>query len=409
MSEEEAEHYIGERCFLTGRPRRIGVELEWLLRSPHDRAAPLDWERSKRAVAHLTENGALPGGGRITREPGGQLELSSRPADSLAACVADTAADMVAIECALADRGLLVDGGALDACRPPVLVLDEPRYRAMRSYYDHGDMGLTLMCATASVQVNLDAGEPSGVLGYRRRWELAHRLGPVLIAAFANSPMLKDRPTGWKSTRQAIWARIDPGRTRPVPEGEDPRHAWARYALDARLLCLRREEHEPWDAPPELTFRAWLRGECAERHPTADDLDYHLGTLFPPVRPRGWLELRMIDAQNEHDWVVPLALCAMLFDDPQATVAAWEATEALTGGEPRPPWRTWLRAARTGLDEPDLAEAARACFAAATEALARTDVPESLRVALAEFADRYVERGRCPADDQLPAHQEIPT
>jgi gamma-glutamylcysteine synthetase len=40
-----------------------------------------------------------------------------------------------------------------------------------------------------------------------------------------------------------------------------------------------------------LTFRAWLPGVPGLRPPTLADLDYHLSTLFPPVRPRGWLEL----------------------------------------------------------------------------------------------------------------------
>src|SRR4051812_17859112 len=47
-----------------------------------------------------------------------------------------------------------------------------------------------MMGRTASVQINLGSGEDSrGVGGYRCRWELAHRIGPVLVAAFANSPI----------------------------------------------------------------------------------------------------------------------------------------------------------------------------------------------------------------------------
>ena len=45
-----------------------------------------------------------------------------------------------------------------------------------------------------------------------------------------------------------------------------------------------------------LTFAEWIEDGHELGWPTLDDLDYHLTTLFPPVRPRGWLELRMIDA-----------------------------------------------------------------------------------------------------------------
>ena len=78
-----------------------------------------------------------------------------------------------------------------------------------------------MMCSTASVQVCVDAGgEGPGWSGFRWRWHLLHAIGPVLVAAFANSPLRGGRPTGWKSTRQAIWARLDPGRTRAPAHAE---------------------------------------------------------------------------------------------------------------------------------------------------------------------------------------------
>ncbi len=43
-----------------------------------------------------------------------------------------------------------------------------------------------MMCATASLQVCLDIGADEK--DATRRWRLAHALGPVLVAAFANSP-----------------------------------------------------------------------------------------------------------------------------------------------------------------------------------------------------------------------------
>ncbi|WP_100448610.1 ergothioneine biosynthesis glutamate--cysteine ligase EgtA [Glycomyces xiaoerkulensis] len=408
LSEAEAADLTGERSFTAGPPHRVGVELEWLVRDAADPGRPIAGPRSDRAIGPLEAAGTLPGGGKVTREPGGQVELSSRPAEGLAACIGGVETDLALVRSALARRGLAADGDALDAGREPLLVVDRPRYRAMAAYFDGNRSGMRIMCSTASIQINLDAGEETGRFGYRRRWALAHRLGPVLTAAFANSPLLDGRPTGWKSTRQASWARLDPGRTRAVDGDDDPRRAWARYALDARLLCLRREPPADWSAPHGLTFRRWLRGRCTEREPTVDDLIYHLSTLFPPVRPRGWLELRMVDAQEGDDWIVPLAVATMLFDDPDATAAAWEATEPLTRGRDRPSWTLWLRAARIGLADPALREAARACFAAASAALQRGDAPDRARDAVAEYGRRYIEPGRCPADDRLAADPSPP-
>ncbi|MGK5532952.1 ergothioneine biosynthesis glutamate--cysteine ligase EgtA [Streptomyces sp. URMC 129] len=406
LAERAAEAHVARAGFATGgAPALTGVELEWLVRRAGDARRPVPAGAASAALAAL---GPLPGGGRLTREPGGQIELSTRPAPSLARCVAAASTDLAAIRTALAASGLVLAGVGLDPYRAPPPVAGGPRYRAMETYFARvSSGGRAVMCATASVQVCLDAGDDSGgPHGYRHRWLLAHRLGPVLTAAFANSPLWRGRPTGWASTRQALWARSDPGRTRP-PEGSDPRESWARYALDAPLLCVRRPAPAAWTAPPGWTFRTWLRDAAGraprERPPGTDDLDYHLSTLFPPVRPRGWLELRMIDAQPGDDgWAVPLAVVSALMDQPAAADAAFAATEPLTargGAFPRPD--LWLRAARAGPADPLLGPAVRACLAAAESALARDPACAGLRRAVGDFADRYAARGRCPADDLL--------
>ncbi len=94
-------------------------------------------------------------------------------------------------------------------------------------------------------------------------------------------------------------------------------------------MCVR-QDSGPWDVPTDgLTFREWIRSGVP-RPPTQEDLDYHLTTLFPPVRPRGHLELRMIDAQPGDDgWIVPLAVTAALFDDPEAAERAYRAVKPL--------------------------------------------------------------------------------
>jgi glutamate--cysteine ligase len=433
LTEDEAEAHVHGVCFKTGPPARTGVELEWLV---HDRSHPrelISVDRLDAALKPVEVPGALPRGSRLTREPGGQVELSSPPAPTLAECVAAMAADLAVLRQAADQAGLVLVGSGLDPYREPPRVLDHPRYRAMERFFDReGPWGRTMMRRTASLQINLDSGEDSdGVSGYRNRWALAHRIGPVLVAAFANSPFSGGRPTGWVSTRQATWGLMDPGRTRQPPHHHEPRAAWARYALDARVLCVQdgvggrdgvsgpddgagtaaqdgsgrsRQDSADWSAPPGLTFRQWVRGAPGIRPPTVDDLDYHLSTLFPPVRPRGWLELRMIDAQDGDGWIVPTVLAAVLLDDPVAADAAYAATEPLCpDGNPLPSDIIWRRAARIGLADPDLAKAARACFAAVESALARSGAPPALRQAVSDFAERYPERGRCPAHDQLDA------
>ena len=414
LTEREAEAQVHGIAFKTGPPGQVGVELEWLVCDGRDPALPVDQRRVAAALARLDEPGALPGRGRLTTEPGGQVELSSAPASGLGGCVAAARSDLTAVRQAIAPAGLSLAGHGLDPLRPPRRVLNLPRYAAMEEFFDRsGPWGRVMMCSTASVQVCVDAGqEQGGPAGFRWRWHLLHGLGPVLVASFANSPFRDGRVSGWKSTRQAVWSRLDPSRTRAPsdaepgaadrgpawPEDTDPRNAWVSYVLDAQVMVLRDPGSPRWTAPSGLTFRDWVRGAIGPP-PTADDLTYHLSTLFPPVRPRGHLELRVIDAQPGDGWIVPTALVSALLDDPVAAQAAMAAVEPLQ--KEGPPGELLVRAARLGQDDPALAAASRECFAAADSALARLDAPATIRDAVAAFADRYVLRGRCPADDRL--------
>ena len=65
------------------------------------------------------------------------------------------------------------------------------------------------------------------------------------------------------------------------------------------------------------------------------------------------------------------------------------------------PQEPWLRAARSGPGDPHIGRASRECFEAANAALGRSGAPAPIRQAVADFTERYVLAGRCPADDQL--------
>ncbi|GAB2761335.1 ergothioneine biosynthesis glutamate--cysteine ligase EgtA [Streptomyces bullii] len=402
ISEAEVEALVRGICFKTGPPRRLGVEVEWLVHELRTPQLPVTSERLEAAYAALR---TVPLRSALTVEPGGQLELSSPPAASLMECIGTVSADLDAVRAVLREDDLTLVGIGHDPWHTPRRFLREPRYDAMETCLDRtGPAGRAMMCASASVQVCLDAGcEEPGPLGHVRRWWLAHQLGAVLVAAFANSPLAGHRPTGWLSTRQLRWAQIGAGRAGAPVLDADPRGAWARHVLDSPVMCVR-QNGGPWDVPQGLSFREWTRSG-SPRPPGREDLDYHLTTLFPPVRPRGHLELRMIDAQPGDDgWIVPLAVTTALFDDPEAAETAYRAVKPLAEralGRPAPHNPLWRDAARHGLADPELHEIAVLCFAAALRALPRLGATTAVTDAVTAYRDRYVARGRCPADDLL--------
>jgi glutamate--cysteine ligase len=384
---QEARDFIKERSFHSLAPDLVGLETEWLVVRPDDATAPAPFERLRVAVQCA---GRLPGGSAVTYEPGGQLELSGPPASSVGAACEAMAVDVAFARRAVVGEGLALVGDGLDPLRPPHRVIDSPRYRAMETFFAaDGADGERMMSCTASLQVNVGMGPPATSAA---RWRRANVLGPALLAAFANSPMQEGRPTGWKSTRLATWWVIDPSRTAPVGPGPGA-DAWADYALAARVMLIREEDRRFQPQAEPLSFERWIREGHDLGHPTLDDLEYHLTTLFPPVRPRGWLEVRYLDALPDPWWrVAATVLTTLLLDE----TAGGIAERAAAGTEGR-----WLEAARSGLHQPDLASASLACFRAALEAGARAGAdPASLKLT-AEYCDRYTARRRCPADDRL--------
>ncbi|MFC4947633.1 ergothioneine biosynthesis glutamate--cysteine ligase EgtA [Pseudonocardia sp. GCM10023141] len=405
----DAEAYVASVCFKHGPPRLTGVELEWLV---HDLAVPGAPVPAARLAAALGAHAPttldprspallLPGGSDVSVEPGGQVELASPPLPDLAALLSTVRADTAVLHRLLAAQGLHPVPRAADPLRPPSRVLDVPRYRAMEQAFDRvGPHGRSAMCSTAAVQVSLDAGEGSDIA---RRWAAVHAFGPTLLAAFANSPVLHGRRTGWKSSRWVSWMRADPERTGPPPRsagagadssGVDPAAAWARRVVQSPVLCVRREG--AWTVPEHVTFADWIRGALPGR-PTTADLDYHVSTLFPPVRPHGHLEVRYADAQPGRRWALPTAVLVALLHDPAVTDRAREVCE--------PAEDRWVAAARHGLADRVLARSAAALFELAVTQLPAVAAPAWVTEDLIAMTEQQVLRGRCPADDPVPASE----
>jgi glutamate--cysteine ligase len=289
----------------------------------------------------------------------------------------------------------------------------------MEAFFDvEGFAGRTMMCSTAAIQVNVDNGSAATLT---ERWHLAHAVGPLLVATFAHSPVPGGGGCGPRSARQQVWSVLDPSRTGPVHgpilDGDAARSArspveeWLRYALESRVMMIRvtPDRFVPIDGrlgSGLLTFAAWMERGHELGWPTLDDFEYHLTTLFPPVRPRGWLELRMIDALPDPWWQVAAAVTTALLEDADAGAEALEAVSA-------PPQGTgvadhWRSAARHGLADPALRAAAQRVFPTALGALGRLGV-DGATVAVAEaFHERFVARGLCPADDPIPIPEVEP-
>jgi glutamate--cysteine ligase len=235
-----------------------------------------------------------------------------------------------------------------------------------------------MMRQTASLQISLDWGaEPE------LRWRTLNALAPYLVAIFANSPIYAGEATGHRSFRSHTWRELDPLRTGIFGQA-DAAGEYLHFALHAPAILLNGSEASP--------FHAYV-GEASQ-----DDWWTHLTTLFPEVRPQGYVEVRSLDSVAPEWYAAPLALLAGITLHRQSLL---EAADVLG-----PPDSTLLvRAGRIGVRDAaiqrvacDLWEIAlRGCAALGEEFIASVD----LECALA-FRNSYTSRGRSPADDPTP-------
>lgn len=352
----------------------------------------------------------LPGSGRLTLEPGGQIEYSSPPFAS-----ADEALDDVeAFESFLRREGETVgliflsegfNGMLGDA--DPSLVVPKPRYLAMDSHFQEiGPFGRQMMRRTCATQINLDFGDMETA---PLRWRAANIIAPPLNALFANSPHVLDG-TAYTGYRYEIWRRADPCRAGCSVgiDDPDPVSAYLRFALDASVMlevgpdgeCRRPERH--------LTFRSWLRGEKVgeeadgtRRYPDMKDWELHLTTLFPHVRPRGFLELRSIDALPAGARRAAVVLAASLLYNAGLCAAVIRLFRT---------WKKEIRKERNGSPHgfPNIPADDREERFAFGKKLLEMAIEETGHPALHEYYRDFTRHGRTPADahrdrERLPA------
>jgi glutamate--cysteine ligase len=253
----------------------------------------------------------LPAGGVITLEPGGQVEYASRPHSTPRDLLDDLDAIVPPLIAAAADEGLALEAAGIDphnALDHSPLQLTADRYTRMDAYFASiGTAGARMMRQTASVQVNVDpVGEVSAT------WRMLNAAAPFLTAIFANSSRYAGEHQGVASVRALTWRELDPLRTGILPCSGDPADEYAGFALWAPAM-LRGDEDGGY-----LPFCEWVR-----RGRVDDDFfDTHLTTLFPEVRPKGYMEVRAIDALPPAEYAAPVLLLAGITRDHRARAAA---------------------------------------------------------------------------------------
>lgn len=348
--------------------------------------------------------------GWVTLEPGAQVEHATRVHQTAGDALAESERAAGALAAALGRAGVVLASAGLDLWHPLATVpqqLTFPRYPAMEAYFalrgGPEGPGAVMMRHSCAFQVNLDLGPPEVAA---ERWLVAALAAPMLTASFSASPT-GDHASG----RAAVWLELDPTRT-GFPAGlvagrslgDDPVGELTAGALDADVLLFLDRPGDDGSGGadagvPGFSFADWMRdGHPVHGRPDAQDLAYHLTTLWPEVRVRGFLEIRTLDALPARWRAVPVVLLTGLLYDDRARGAVRDLLERHAPELPR----LARRAARTAVADPELCALAVETWSLALAGARR--LPEGFSrpgdfVAVEAFLERFTLRGRCPADE----------
>ncbi|MEZ4475261.1 MAG: glutamate-cysteine ligase family protein [bacterium] len=334
----------------------------------------------------------------ITLEPAGQLELSGAPLRTLDEVAAELDDHLDELTRVGADLGILWSGLGVAPTGDPTTWPRVPkaRYGIMRRYLPtRGRLALYMMHGTCSIQANYDFADEADAMAMLR---LSLLMQPLVMAMFANSPVLGGKLLPERSFRARIWEETDD----------------ARYRYPARLLApgATLDDYIEWalDVPmffivrggkylecTGLPFRRFLAEGLGPHRATLGDFGLHLSTLFPDARLKQHLEVRGADMGSRADVVaVPALHMGLFYDKPtlHEALALWDDVDAAAlAGYRRV---VAVEGLHGRLGKASAQEWSTEMIRLAKQGLSRWQ-PSGERY-LDGLAER-VRQGRCPADD----------
>ena len=339
-----------------GKPKaswRIGTEHEKFSYTRHDqRPLPYEGEHGIKAVLEglqqrfgwepIVEQEHIIGlsdttGATVSLEPGGQLELSGAPLETVHQTCDETGLHLEQVKAIAQDLdiGFLGVGFQPKWERTDIPWMPKGRYAIMRAYMPkRGNLGLDMMLRTCTVQVNLDFANEADMI---KKLRVSLALQPLATALWANSPFKSGHPTDYVSLRSQVWLDTDPDRSGMLPFAFDEGMSFERYvdyALDVPMYFVYRDG-KYIDASGQ-SFRDFMKGRLPAfpgEIPTLTDWADHLTTIFPEVRLKRYLEMRGADG-GPHEKLCSLpAFWVGLLYDTTALEAAWDLVKDWTKEE----------------------------------------------------------------------------
>lgn len=289
------------------------------LRDRHDWSPVLEADK----LIGLEKDGA-----NVSLEPGGALELSGAPLETIHQTCDEVNVHLREVQDIADEIGakFIGLGAAPIWSHEEMPLMPKGRYRLMNDYMEKvGTMGRAMMRRTCTVQVNLDFGSEADMV---QKLRVSLALQPVAVALFANSPFFEGKVNNHKSWRSYIWRHLDDARTGMLPFVFEDGMGFERYvdyALDVPMYFVYRDGK--YINALGQSFRDFLKGQLPAlpgEVPTLSDWADHLTTAFPEARIKKYMEMRGADGGPWRRLCALPAFWVGLLYDQNSLDAAWD-------------------------------------------------------------------------------------
>ena len=266
----------------------------------------------------------------ISLEPGSQLEISITASKSIAdiAIVYDKYHQIITGLLAGRNQELVTIGYQPVTPVSEIVLLPRKRYTFMDEHFQGtGNRGINMMRGTASCQVVIDYTDESDFIN---KFQNACMLTPLFALISTNTPFYEGEPNKNLLIRTEIWRGVDPERCGIPPATFAPDFSFAKYAEyiieQAAIFEVLKERSESNDItyngrpciiknnPSKKSDRRVI--DVLSNRPEWDE-DYllYLSLVFPDVRLRQYIEIRVADSMPAEQTFAYMTLIKGLFLD----------------------------------------------------------------------------------------------
>ena len=250
----------------------------------------------------------------ITLEPAAQLEISIKPLQNIAE-ISQIYDDFISLLTPiLDDMGCeLVYAGYHPKSKVDELpLIPKIRYKHMDAHFKTtGTRGKNMMKGSAATQVSIDYYSEAD---FSKKYRVATVLSPLLAFITDNTDVFEGQPFNKKMVRTYIWNDVDPARSMIARGALDSNfgfYEYGAYVYDTPPIFL------PTGVGDDVVYTGSKSNAelFADRLMTTEDIEHVISMVFPDVRLKKCIEIRMADSMPMGCVLDYLALLQRIFYD----------------------------------------------------------------------------------------------